>query len=368
MLPVSNVKINLFKVAVVALLLFVVIYSMQLIREFLNPDWMGYFNIFYDGGWLKDEGRDPGFLTIISICKIFFGNNYEIFRVVIAIYFALFTYFLAAGKLVQYNEYKANLAAVIIAAVSFLIIRFTIQIREGIALTFMLYALRLITKDKDDVPSSGTQNVKLILLIPAIFLAIAASIHSGTLIFSILFVIAIVLGFIQKSGGGKNYLYIMFYLNIVVTAFVIVLPFIYSKFLNQETFFINRFELTENAVFSFGKLVYWFVYGVMIFIVRHKMLNYISESKWSATNKIYFELIAGYLLKALYILIVLFIIQNAPSEVISAFIRLLNLTVCLCLILLAFKTSNVFFIILFSTFILIDQVRTVIEALLVYKL
>lgn len=136
----------------------------------LNPDWYGYAKIFEEGGaWLADQGRDPLFLVLMQGAIALFGaDGYDDFRVALGWGFITFAGWLGLGAGWQRAPGSAiGGVGLALAVVNFGWTRFTVQIREGLAMILVLLALRWASHDRH-------RTLTTLLLVGA------ALIHSGT--------------------------------------------------------------------------------------------------------------------------------------------------------------------------------------------
>ncbi len=349
---------------IVSLILAIVIFiSTQIIIEEWNPDWFAYYKIFEDGGWGEGRDKDIGFSFIISLFKIIIGNDYELFRIFVAVYLSIFSLVLARGLILTQSS-VASAFVVAVAIFSLMIVRSTIQIREGIAITFVLYSFVRMFNIIGEKNSSFHINVdwKIITL-----LVIAFFIHSGTLIFLALYFLACFFSPIRQRSI-KSIVLLEFLVAVIVFAIAIGFGFSYNLLVSDNTVFFGGMDLDETTNFTVGKLGYWTVYGFFVFMLRHRMLEYCDNSNLPHIAVTYLKLFAGIIMPIVYSLILVLIFFQSSSLITGAMSRLLNLTMGINILVLAFKTRNSLFIILFSLFFIIDQVRIVIDALLSYDM
>jgi hypothetical protein len=340
--------------------LILMFYATQNMVENFNPDWFAYSKIFDQGGW--DESKDIGFAFIINLFKSFGGNNYTAFRSSLAVYFMVFSFLMTLGKIIGYDNYSNWFFTVFIALVSCMFIRFTIQIREGVALTVILFSLSSIINQKKDAYVSRPSSLLILF-----WLFVAFLIHSGTLIFFLIFLLAIVLNFLRNANENQL-AYVEFVIDKGATMLAFIVPFIYMKIITSNTVYFGALDTDNDTSVTTGKMLYWGIYGVFIFILRKKVLDFLNAETLNPITSIYLWLINKVLIKVLYILVVLFILLKQPVLYTSAFGRLLSLSICISTLILVFKTRNNFFIIIFSLFMIVDQIRTIIEALNVLNL
>jgi hypothetical protein len=352
----------------IAVLLFVVLAIVtSVIKGNYNPDWQGYYNIFSNGAWLSDEKRDPAFLWLVDLSRALFGNNYLAFRALIRAYFLVYIFLLGLGCMLKPLNHQVNFFAIFFALLSFILIRFTIQIREGLAISVFIMLLSRLYNSKE-YTDNGMTNTILNGMLGCLVLLFASMLHGGLYIYLIVFAMAFVFTIIKKySVNQYNQLYFsLFYLCLL---FVGVFPFVFSNFFDpNQLLSTERFDLEEVSKLTAGKIAYWAVYSCLILLLRKKVVS----SKHCLNNyelgAVFLDLIAGILMLVLLLFVLVGIFFKLPSSVVTVFIRLLNLNCGILLILLSFNKKDTIFIILFSIFILTDQVRTVIEALINWEL
>jgi hypothetical protein len=348
----------LFTIVLVVLLVF----CLQTFTGVLNPDWFGYYNIFYDGGWLKAGDRDVGFLFLIKLYKAIADNNYDSFRSAIALYFTLFGLFFSLGLFIKPDTAKSAVFALFISICAFLFIRFIIQIREGIAATFLIYGFAFLLQKSSD--RHATHSIfSYANLFAFIFFVLAYTIHSGTTLFLACLLLAFAFNLIENKSP-ELFLVVRYAVGLIITAGAITVPFFYQKFVDKNSFVAVILEESTNTQLSVGKMAYWLFYGLLIYLLRKKVLTLIQQISIARTTQLLLHLLTSLFLQCIYLSIIIAIIFQIPGSVIAAEIRLLNLIVSILLVLLAAKSSNTFFIFIFSSFILVDQIRTVLEALL----
>jgi hypothetical protein len=146
----------------------------------LNPDWTGYKAIYTsDGAWLKETSRDPLFLALNRLAVTFFGeDNYLFFRASLAIYFFIFLIFLSSGNLIPISRKKFSILFVTLSILALGYLRFTVQVREGVALTFMLFSLGLFFSCDSKVNRYGNQ-VGIKNKVALIFMFLSMLFHSA---------------------------------------------------------------------------------------------------------------------------------------------------------------------------------------------
>lgn len=140
-----------------------------------NADWESYREIFQSGAWLALQERDIGFLGLVNSFKKLPDSSYENFRLAIAIYFFCFTIWVLSKwrSITVFDYFFVSLASLL----GLFLARFTIQIREGIAITLVIAALTILLKRERLYGSLRAMAPSLVIL------CIAATIHLGAVIF-----------------------------------------------------------------------------------------------------------------------------------------------------------------------------------------
>lgn len=137
-------------------------------------DWVAYRRM-YDtgGGYLAPQGRDPAFVWLISAAARVFGyEGYQTFRNVL---FAAFT--LVAARWAYVSRGLTPVTAITIFAT--LIVKCTVQIREGIAFVFLAWPLIGVYVQRPNQAAKAPQSAfrAFVGALLALFT------HSGTSIF-----------------------------------------------------------------------------------------------------------------------------------------------------------------------------------------
>lgn len=153
-----------------------------------NPDWEGYRMIYENAGaWLADSGRDPTFLLLIEMFRSqgIVPSSYEPFRVTIAAVFIYFTFRFMSGKVIEFPS--SHSIFVFLPFLSLVLIRSTIQIREGLAIVLLLLALGLVSRDKERYDT--TRIIRWVIAI--VLIALCSGTHPTALLVSAIIVLTI---------------------------------------------------------------------------------------------------------------------------------------------------------------------------------
>jgi hypothetical protein len=147
-----------------------------------NADWTAYEILFEEeGGWLALANRDPAFLWLLSAGAGVLA--YPDFRLALGLAFLFFTWRLVRRW--------ARVAVVDTPLLSYLVLlplllpRVTVQIREGVAVLFVLWALMLLANP-----------VRRGIVGPLALLLVAASVHAGSAVFAVLLLAPLVFRFV----------------------------------------------------------------------------------------------------------------------------------------------------------------------------
>jgi hypothetical protein len=299
----------------------------------------------------------------MSFVKLIPGTNYYVFRSIVAAYFCVFLFFLGLGYLIKYDKKHSAFLSVLCVLIAFSFLRFSIQIREGIAVTFLLFAFTILFKEY----SAENGTIKLSAgnkALAFLLFAIASSVHGGTAPFLYIYVVSLLLQLLHQHLN-YNFSKAYFYLRISTIIIALAFPILYTHFISAyDTSFISKLSNSVITVeVTNGKIAYWVFQGAVIFTIRARVLRYI-ETVPSSTFKVYLQLLVGVLLQMLYLMIMVFILLRYPGPVVSAFSRLLSIIMGISLLLLAFKTKNSILLGVLMLIIIIEQIRTYTESLL----
>ena len=118
----------------------IIILIMFIIIMFYNsamPDFETYKSMYYsDGGHIAILNRDPGFVFLINIFNKII--SYEFFRIILIVFFMIsaFHFF---GKIRNISIHNNVIAVLVLAPL--IILKFGVQIREGLAISIWLWVL-----------------------------------------------------------------------------------------------------------------------------------------------------------------------------------------------------------------------------------
>jgi len=308
-----------------------------------NADWLAYQYLYEEaGGWLAADGRDPAFLALLSfICGV---TDYEGFRVLVALYFLLFTFwFLAKWKhLAVADRYLLSH----VAALPLLLPRFTVQIREGIAITLVLAALTLLWR-REVGGRAG-------LLPAATVMLIAVAFHGGTAIFLAMLLVPRVWRFVfGRSSRAAGVL-------VACLAAVASVGALSAGLLDAAAIHIGQLVwggfATLDTQISADKGAYWLLRCV---IAAYLVAVARAVSAQAPQTPASFLRLGMYAVVPLQHLLVLYLVFTAQSAYLaSAAIRMLNMTLLLLLVIVGFRARKTWPLLGVVFVLLADQVRT----------
>jgi hypothetical protein len=141
-----------------------------------NADWKGYALIFESGAWLRDQGRDLVFLGLVEAFKSVVSADYHSFRSAFAAYFTISLVWLLRRWQKTSLPAAATFPYSTISVLPLVLPRFTVQIREGFAVTLVLAAFTLLAHTSKQRTSPVLPVFAIPLLLLACFVHAASSI------------------------------------------------------------------------------------------------------------------------------------------------------------------------------------------------
>lgn len=280
-----------------------------------NPDWEGYKSIFEDGAWLKNQGRDLGFTSLGDAIKAI-GGSYLDFRIYLCIYFTIFT----ATILWQWRN-KVNKPSYLwtfAGLLPLLLPRFTVQIREGVALTLILVAYTLLMNEKDRKHPFFFALFPLTLSILAPYL-----IHSGLILFPILFFTSIATAFLEtkfkKTPGSLQKKFNT--LSLIIVCAVLASGKIAEKINSLAPDLYEGF-ISRETDFGIEKMIFWTAKSLLLIYLIKITNEAIQDKKWPLIFSNLLSLSVNFVLPAVHLLILYLIFTNSLAIVTSSVNRL----------------------------------------------
>ena len=320
----------------------------------LNPDWLAYLSIFGDeGAWLSEQGRDPLFLFLVDLARNALGpDSYEDFRAITGLYLGAFTALLAFGRVLRPRAGEVSSWALIAVILGFALTRFTIQIREGIAATLILWALASMISSS--TRAKGSRLAWILLLA-------AALIHVGTAVYlAVAMLVALLPGLRSPERASQGTWSALWCLAVVVA---ISVPLAFSG--SDDANFLARSigeRVDDISVLTTEKVLLQLAYGAVVWTVGRQTRLLADGLQPQSSARAFVRLLGGPLLVCLYGLTVTSVLVSEPNAIISSYSRFVYLCLGLCLVLAAFGGGRRMPLILSSLLLIGDQVRIVAES------
>jgi hypothetical protein len=336
---------------------------MWTLRDDLNPDWYGYERIYAEGGsWLAAQGRDPLFLALASAIAGLLGpSGYDAFRTAIGLYFALFMYQLLSGHVLAFGASQHRWPLLLLGIVPLAATRFTVQIREGLAITLVLIAMASLQRR----PAGSALGPASRRCLSLFALGLAAAVHFGAVVLLVAWVVAYTVEcFGQRSTAAE--LERLQAVSLVTLGTACLVGFYFSGqcggALAVDEFYgwLAESELTV----SLGKYAYWFGYGVGIWFVRARLLQLYLSGMIEQRLRVFLGVLGLAMLPAVYATAVILLMMGAPSITISTAARTMNMVLSLLLAFFALRGRLTRPTGFFALFVLFDQARIIYESIL----
>ena len=328
------------------------------LTELLNPDWFGYQLIYEDGGsWLAEQGRDPLFLLLISASHTVFGaDGYVAARTALGAYFIAFSYFLCVGRVLPLGRPGPTLVSLMIALLMFTATRFTIQIREGLAMTLVLLALRPVLL-RDIMPARTW-----------LLMGCAVLIHAGTLLLLATLLLATLLLTRWSSARPLSAVRVHALLK-QFSPFAAVAGGLLAGLVlvsGGTDAIVDTLYDTSSASNTtlFTKFVYWLAVGAANVLIAREASQAFASRYSTGRAEVFAGLLALIVLPAIYSMIIVQLLAGGPSVLISGTARALQMVLALLVLLTALRRSLSMPVKLVVVLLIADQGRTVYESLL----
>ena len=338
---------------------------MAWLHDDLNPDWLGYAAIYQNAGaWLADQGRDPLFVLLMGTMSTLFGpDGYETFRVVLAGYFAVFTYLLLRSRQVPADGRNQSWPLLLLGLLPFVAPRFTIQIREGLALTLVLIGLALLNRA---APAAPAQTASRTALWPAVLLfGAGAALHSGTAVLLLALLAALAVRHVC-AGAARLELWLLLSLGLVAVATSAVVSTLGLATPEGRALVDELYGLLadEDATVSAAKWAYWSAYGLGVVTLAGRVRALYQRGKLPNGLRPVLGMVALVMLPAIYVTALVLLGAGMPAIVVSGAARLMNMLLSVCLLVLALRGELNLRLGLFCLLVLVDQARVIVESVL----
>lgn len=339
---------------VIKAILLLVFWCVVIYLEEKNPDWFGYQRLFEDGAWLAESGRDYGFLLIIKIFKLFFGNNYLLFRRITYVVFSIIIWLFLSKKFLISKTKESDTLLFSIAFIPLFFLRYTMQIREGFAISFVIFALNAMFKSfEEERPLTSLTHLKIF-----IFLLIASSIHSGVSFFLGFYIFSLLLGKFKIGNSLDN----LFKSISLFLFYLLLVYFTIDYFYNiKDSYYTGGIVIIQ---LTFSKIIYWIILGFIIaWLIKLNRL-YLKQHTTNKILQIFIKNVFCLLLLVFYCIGFWFVMTQFSNSIVSAISRILSLTLCLNIFILSkLSPENRKVIYSISLFLFVDQIRILIDSL-----
>lgn len=331
-----------------------------------NPDLQSYRVIYESGGaWLSDQGRDPLFILLITLSSNLFGpSSYESFRLILSFYFLLFGAFLAWGKIIPMAVNRWVVLQLPLAIVSFGMTRFTVQIREGLASTLILFGFACIMRSDSTVNFMKRQ---ILIWVGLVLVGCAALVHLGTIF---IFIGLVLVFFSQRMGIIKaNRMKLLW----VVISFIGVMLLGWvamggplAQYISPDYGISEQVYYADESKLSLSKLIFWGGYGVVCALIAKAVSELVSKGQLRGRLAGMLVVISGPITFVTIISIYVLIIIGAPSLFTDQYVRLLNLLLGINLLFVASLSNRSMVVILSSLFLMSYQIRSIVDSVSFY--
>lgn len=337
------------------------------LQDELNPDWLGYAAIYQNSGaWLADQGRDPLFLLLMGTMSTLFGpDGYETFRIVLAGYFAVFTYLLLRSRQVPEGGRNQSWLLLLLGLLPFVAPRFTIQIREGLALTLVLIGMALLNRAAPAATAIAGR-VKRAALWPTVLLfAAGAALHSGTAVLLLALLAALAVRHVC-AGAVRLELWLLLSLGLLAVATSAVVSTLGLATPAGRALVDELYGLLadEDVTVSLAKWTYWGVYGLGVLTLAGRVRGLYQRGLLPDGLRPVLGVVTLVMLPAIYVTALLLLGAGMPAIVVSGAARLMNMLLSVSLLVLALRGELNLRLGLFCVLVLVDQARVIVEAVL----
>ncbi|WP_139285313.1 EpsG family protein [Acidovorax soli] len=345
----------------------------------LNPDWLSYQRIYESGGaWLSEQGRDPAFLTLNAfLASVLGANSYETYRVLLALYFMVFMALLSAGRIFKINPAGGGYVSLLLSLVYLGFTRFTIQIREGIAISIVIFVLALFAKhscsQKLGMPWAVRKgNVRRALQTSWawILLILAGMTHA-----SMLFVLLIALAACWATARGKVRSRRLGPIHVRpwrmrllwVLAFFLAGAAVMQLYLGASLMSVAAESVGDRFVnvkaLTAVQLGFWCLYGGACWLVYREVRVGVAQRQVTGMFATFLRVLSGPAVMATYASIVLALLLAVTPLFIVSYVRLLHMFLALALLCLAVIGRRGLSMQVIGVFLIADQVRSIVDSI-----
>jgi hypothetical protein len=291
-----------YKYGYTIVICFLLIILTIVFNENLNPDWEIYKNIYY----LNTDGNvNKGDILFVSINKLFrnLGFSYQAFRIILTTFFCIvivYTFNFSTFKTVSHS-------GKILFFLCFFCIRFTIQIREGLAFAAFLLFILLSIND------ANTNKSKALKLLP--ILIISSLIHTGLFIFIFIFISSLLIehfGLTKKMFEFKTWIVL-----ITAASFLIVIA---TPLLNGKIYLLKTTWQQQPIRFTFEKLLFWISNSTVLLLLGLEFKKLFPNP--SEKGLAFFYVLTHFLIPIVLLWLIYLLTFSGSQSLISALYRL----------------------------------------------
>jgi len=324
-----------------------------------NPDWVSYLSLYESGGgYLLETQRDLLFTGLIALFQSL-GADYVQFRIVIAVFLWIFCLRLYGGKIIRFEKDATYFFSVFLAINAMFFVRSTVIIREGLAMCFFLMGFaRLYTSNSDTTSLPGTLAISTRLAGSLCALS-SMMVHSGLLPMALI----LILSFWIDLTVVKISYYVLA-LIIFLSTLAVLLFMIFSNLTGLTEWRFGDRELV-NSQFKIEQVILWIAYGLITWWVylQSRSLEYGKSQSYNLIFTI--QILSVPLLISNLLIIVILLGLSFPTLMVNSFIRHYHLLLSMILLFWAFRSERSVVHGLVCVFLLLDQIRSLVAALLV---
>lgn len=360
----------------------------------LNPDWGAYQAMYDSGGaWLAEAGRDPAFIAFVAFSySVLGGDGYEAWRTWLAAWFVLFSFVMACGRVIPSSGMLAgrpvelSLWAIAIGLTYLGCTRFTIQVREGLAISIALIGLGLLIRHhqawvQESTPPPDAEEAGASALGSGLgwaFLAVASLMHLAT---ASLLVVALAARWVAAADPGEANLdgqaaadpsssdqqgmadrISALWALAIAGLLIAVLELGTGGLLETVALDTAGDRLAVQREVTLEVVGLWALYGVVCFLLQRE-----SRAQAAALGRTlaaaFLRVLAGPALMGVYALVIACLALDVSTLVMTNFIRLLHLLLAVLLVMLALSGARAWLVCLAGAFLIADQVRSIVQSI-----
>lgn len=313
----------------------------------LNPDWTSYERMYEEhGAWLSEYGRDPLFTWLLEVCRTIFGvQGYRTFRAVTLLGLAIAAAAFVARWPLSRRYSMSAVPVLACVGVALWAGKATVQIREGIALVFLLPALlRIIRRNRMGVASFASAVCSVLI-------------HAGTSPYLVMLVVAQMAFWAGKGRPISTWLGL---LVAVVGAILLGVGLDAWRVSEEERLLGYGFtrDVTE-AQASWLKYLYWLLFaGVLVVLGRE--LRVLAGEKRGSMGGVVASIHGSVLLPLLLMLAIYWTISGQPLAAVAVVLRMLSTaaSVAMAMVMLADGCRRGM-VLACALFVIADQLRSI---------